>query len=149
MKAFDEAWNVLKMGTYEEEEEDMRRLRAIREALKRGPPYGNQTGKPEPFQQRAPAPYDNPYRNPPTPNDPKRPYGGSPPDDMITCQKCGYKYKRQMTGMPSQCPRCDMTGNAGTTPNPYGPPPGAPTPPFQPKTIDFPEDFQRANMSMR
>lgn len=201
MKPFDEAWDVLKMGTYEEEEADMgympgrprrkpmtpdelRRLMAIQAAMKRGPPYGNEGGKPErhsPYESKDPSksPYD-PYRDPPkkpfvpkpfvpqtprpgspyekpypspNPYDPKKPspYGGGGPDR--TCPKCGHRYKARMsmiTGLPEPCPMCQDNPDGGATPNPYGPPPGAPPNPMQPMTnpnAGFPEDFQRRNMS--
>ena len=194
MTAFDEAWNVLKMGTYEEEEADMgympgrprkkpmtpdelKRLFAIQAAMKRGPPYGNEGGKPEknpynpygkdparpsdrhrPFVPQSPRPsdpYENPYPSPNPPFDPKNPYpyGGGGPDKR-ECPKCGYRYKARMsmiTGLPEPCPVCQNNPDGGATPNPYGPPPGAPPNPMQPMSnpnTGFPEDFQRRNMSM-
>ena len=181
MKPFDEAWDVLKMGTYEEEEADMgympgrprrkpmtpeelKRLMAIQAAMKRGPPYGNEGGKPEryppyeskdpskspydpyrnpskkPFVPRAPrpsGPYENPYPSPNPPFDPKKPYGGTGGGPDRTCPKCGNKYKARMsmiTGLPEPCPMCQDNPDGGATPNPYGPPPGAPPNPMQPMT---------------
>ncbi len=170
MSAFNKAWDVLK-GTYEEEEADMRRSQAIRDALQRGPPYGNQGGQPEkqpykpyptppnPYRDKnQPNPFD-PYKNPP-PKDGRQPWTppGDPPnkppynpypggDDWAKCPDCGQSYKKEIdmaTGKPKQCPCKD--GGAGVAPNPYGPPPGAPPAPFQPHSIGFPKDWQTANM---
>ena len=163
MTAFDKAWNVLKMGTYEEEERDMGHMPGRQgkkltpeewdEILRR---YGGDKNHPGPYDP----PYD-PYRNHPPkaqqpwtppggppnkpPYKPPNPYGG---DDWATCPDCGQRYKTGMdmvTGKPKQCPCKD--GGAGVAPNPYGPPPGAPPAPFQRQSIGFPKDWQTANMT--
>lgn len=120
MKPFDEAWDVLKMGTYEEEEADMgympgrprrkpmtpdelKRLMAIQAAMKRGPPYGNEGGKPEkypPYESKNPK--ENPYS----------PYGDRP-------------------FVPTKQPKpSGPYENPYSPPKPYGVPP---VPPFDPK----------------
>jgi len=173
MTAFDKAWNVLKMGTYEEEERDMGHMpgriwpengqgkkltpEEWDEILRR---YGGDKNQPNPYDpyksypppkpyrdKNHPGPYD-PYRNPPPnkpPYEPPNPYGG---DDWATCPDCGQRYKTGMdmvTGKPKQCPCKD--GGTGVAPNPYVPPPGAPPAPFQRQSIGFPKDWQTTNMT--
>ena len=155
MTAFNKAWDVLK-GTYEEEEADMKRLRAVRDALQRGPPYGNQTGQPEKWPRTPndpPNPYDShgPIPRPPNPNSPnpdqhKRPYNPAQVT-TATCPKCGNQYDAGMdmaTGKPKECP-CERYGGSGEAPNPYKPP-GAPPTPFQPNTMQgidrLPSDWE-------
>tara|TARA_R100000152_G_C6714467_1_gene141496 strand:- start:312 stop:896 length:585 start_codon:yes stop_codon:yes gene_type:complete len=189
MTAFDDAWNVLKMGTYEEEERDMGYMpgrrgkkltpEMIRQIMQQAADRADMNRPPPMKDFETPSPYDrsyptppNPYRdkNQPNPFDPykKKPTpGGQPPwtppggpnkppykpypggdDDWVTCPDCGQKYKKgwdMATGMPKRCPCKDGDGSA--TPNPYGPPPGAPPSPFQPNTIGFPKDWQVANMT--
>jgi len=135
MTAFDKAWDVLK-GTDEEEEADMRRLQAIRDALQRGPPYGNQGGQPEKQPEKQPyKPYPtppNPYRDKSQPNpfdpyrknpskpggDPWTPPGGPPNkppykppnpyggDDWATCPDCGQRYKTGMDMVTGKPKQC-------------------------------------------
>jgi len=119
MSAFDRAWNVLKMGTYEEEERDMGNMPG-----KKGGPWDILPGK----------------TNPPYPDK---------PDFRKKCEKCGKMYMPRFNPYTNQEDGCPHCGWGGAPTNLYGAPPGAPSTPSQPldNTLGFPKDWQTTNMT--